>query len=358
MARANDDVTSTPLLPTPTFDGEGHQRCDTHKADALPTPTGGQAICDNQWMVAARTFDGSGQEGSGIHPTRAEPTNTSGHRTRDTQSVSAAGNLDGCGHRRSDAHGGLAATTCEEGEGQRRRDTHSTAALSLLNTYVSTYEAAQKMRLETMNRIRCWLRDTHPADEWGENDYSDKVILAADYLPNDLRDAVAHVTMLEKAAARGMRREIRKHPLWPWLEGVRGMGEVLAARLLHRVGDIYRFPSPAHLWSYCGLDGPGWKQKPHSWPLTSICYNIAESFQKQPTLSGGYRDIYDARKQYEAAKDWCGNCRPKGSTEPREICTPAHINNKARRYTVKVFLKDLWRFAHGYTVLQDEEAAT
>ena len=25
-----------------------------------------------------------------------------------------------------------------------------------------------------------------------------------------------------------------------------------------------------------------------------------------------------------------------------ETCRPAHINNKARRYAVKMFLKDLW----------------
>uniref|UniRef100_A0A6M3LC29 Putative transposase n=1 Tax=viral metagenome TaxID=1070528 RepID=A0A6M3LC29_9ZZZZ len=295
-------------------------------------------------------------EGAAQRSGAAQAEEGGGHKPPDNQSAGALSlpevYLEGGGQKWTDNHRGRALSLPEdyqEEEGHISRDTQLIAASSPLNIYVSTYEAAQDVRLETMNRIRCWLRDTHPAEEWDELDFSDKTVNDADFLPNDMRDMVAHVSELEKAASRALRREVRKHPLWPWLAPIRGMGEVLAGRLLHRLGDIYRFPSPAHLWSYCGLDGPGWKQRPHSWKLTSVCYLIAESFQKQPLMSGGYRDIYDARKAYEVTRPWCGTCHPKGNTDPREVCTPGHINNKARRYTVKAFLKDLWREANGYT---------
>lgn len=229
--------------------------------------------------------------------------------------------------------------------------THIVGAPSLLNIYVQTYEQAQKLRLETMNRMRCWLRDTIPKEEWSDKNFNDKNIMESEILPNDLRDFVKHIEQLEKDAAKYLRREMKNNELWPWLSSIRGIGEILAGRLLHRLGDLKRFPSPAHLWSYCGLDGTGWRNRPHNWALTSICYNIAESFQKQPMLSGGYRDIYDNRKEYEQTKGWCGNCLTKaekaqekktGEKVIREICIPAHINNKARRYAVKEFLKDLW----------------
>jgi len=227
--------------------------------------------------------------------------------------------------------------TIEEG-GHQDRGSHHSSALSLLNIYVNTYEQAQKLRMETMNRMRCWLRDTVPKEEWSERKFSDDVLLTTTVLPNDLRDFACHLMQLESDAGKYVRREIAKHPLWPWLSSIRGIGPILSARLLHRI-DGKTFPSPAHLWSYCGLDGPDWRQKPHNWDLTAICYNIAESFQRQPALSGGYRDIYDARKQYEATKPPCDKCREQGF---EDSCRPGHINNKARRYTVKCFLKDLW----------------
>lgn len=222
---------------------------------------------------------------------------------------------------------------------------------TLLNVYASAYESAQKLRMAQMNRIRCWLRDTLPREQWGDIDFTDEALndrtLYA-VLPNDQREFVDGLMEFEKAAARFLGREIRKHHLWPWFEGIRGIGEVLAGRMLHHLGDLHRFPSPAHLWSYCGLDGPDWKRrteegkKTYSPKLNVLAFQISGSFQHQPTGSGGYRDIYDRRKAYEATKPWCGTCHPKGDTMPRETCTPGHINNKARRFASKRFLADLW----------------
>ena len=268
-----------------------------------------------------------------------------GHLPGDNHHKPAPSANNGGGQILYENHEQIASPEVDREGGHTAGDAQVPSAPSLLNIYVQTYEQAQKMRMETMNRIRCWLRDTKPKEEWpcqdAEKSFNDAYILSLPVgdIPNDLRLMMAQIETLEKESAKWIKRELKNHELWPWLSSIKGMGPVLAGRLLHRIGDIKRFPNVAKLWSYCGLDGPGWRQRPHSWALTSICFNIAESFQKQKTFSGGYRDIYDDRKEYEITKPACEKCKEAGF---EEVCRPAHINNKARRYTVKEFLKDLW----------------
>jgi hypothetical protein len=49
-----------------------------------------------------------------------------------------------------------------------------------------------------------------------------------------------------------LNERIARHPAWPWLERVRGIGPSLSARLLARL-EIERAPTPSSFWSYCGL---------------------------------------------------------------------------------------------------------
>jgi hypothetical protein len=49
-----------------------------------------------------------------------------------------------------------------------------------------------------------------------------------------------------------LRRAVHVHPVWPWLDNVRGIGELLAARLLSLL-DIERAGHPASFWAFCGL---------------------------------------------------------------------------------------------------------
>lgn len=217
---------------------------------------------------------------------------------------------------------------------------------TLLTVYADTYESVQKLRMAQMNRLRCWLRDTLPREQWGSVDFSDEKLndrTLYEALPNDQRDFVDRLRQFEKDAGRYLTREIARHPLWPWLKSVRGMGPVLGGRLLARV-DLDRFPAPENLWSYCGLDGPNWRRKTeegkltYSWKLHTLSMQIAMSFEKQSRGSGGYRDIYDWRKSYEQTKPSCG----RGACADRDVCTPKHIQYRAQRYTVKRFLADLW----------------
>jgi hypothetical protein len=179
------------------------------------------------------------------------------------------------------------------------------------------------------------------------------------------------------------------HPAWPWLRQVRGVGSILASRLLSRL-DIARAPSPASFWAYCGLGtvaaeelvcelcgarafvAPGTRMiKPHSAPgargkcagrlrpdglapsvrvaqgrprrgerapydleAKAVCYLIGVSFVR---CGGAYRNVYDERKAHLEL------------THPSWPKKRVHL--AAARATVKRFLADLWvawRAAEGY----------
>ena len=182
---------------------------------------------------------------------------------------------------------------------------------------------------------------------------------------------------------------VRRHPAWPWLREVRGVGSILATRLLSRL-DIARAPSPASFWAYCGLAtvaaeelvcevcgartfvAPGTRvARQHAAPgrrgqcagtmrprglarsvrvaqgrprrgeraaydleAKTVCYLIGISFVR---CGGAYREVYDERKAHlaETHRDW----------------PPKRVHLAAVRATVKRFLADLWvawREAEGY----------
>ncbi|HJP86776.1 MAG TPA: transposase, partial [Gemmatimonadaceae bacterium] len=52
--------------------------------------------------------------------------------------------------------------------------------------------------------------------------------------------------------ATALRLEIESHPAWQWMSDQRGVGELLAARLLSRL-DVSRARTPSAFWAYCGL---------------------------------------------------------------------------------------------------------
>jgi len=177
-----------------------------------------------------------------------------------------------------------------------------------------------------------------------------------------------------------MQSLIGRHPAWPWLRRVKGVGSVLAARLLSRL-DLARAPSPASFWAYCGLGtvaaeelvcdrcgarvfvSPGTRvaaahtppsgrgrcsgtlrprgltdevrvaqgrprrgeRAPYDMEAKTICYLIGVSFVR---CGGPYREVYDERKLHLA------------STHPDWPAKRMHL--AAVRATVKRFLADLW----------------
>ena len=261
-------------------------------------------------------------------------------------------------------------------------------AEALLELAASGYERAQRDRIRYGEQLRAILQRR---DAYGE------LALLADHdndpdaLLREIRETgggpvpllgrlYANAWEQEREMGAQMQSLISRHPAWSWLQGVRGIGSVLAARLLSRL-DITRAPSPASFWAYCGLGtvaaeelvceqcgtrvfvAPGTKvSAPHALagrrgtcagPLRprglagtvrvaqgrprrgeraaydleakTICYLIGVSFVR---CGGPYRDVYDERKAHIASQhpDW----------------PPKRVHLAAVRATVKRFLADLW----------------
>jgi len=267
---------------------------------------------------------------------------------------------------------------------------------ALLQLAASGYERAQRDRIRYGEQLRAILQRRDP--RWDLDIGPD---VDADELLHVIRVTGAgpvpilgrlYAGAWEQEREMGVQMEtlITRHPAWPWLRQVRGVGSILASRPLSRL-DIVRAPSPASFWAYCGLGtvpaeemvcemcgarafvAPGTRLvKPHSAPgmrgkcagrlraqglaarvrvaqgrprrgerapydleAKAVCYLIGVSFVR---CGGPYRDVYDERKAHLALT--------------HEAWPKKRVHLAAARATVKRFLADLWvawREAHGYT---------
>lgn len=262
------------------------------------------------------------------------------------------------------------------------------AAEGLLELAASGYERAQRDRIRYGEQLRAILqrRDARwgivaPDEPGGDPDTLLREIRQTGGGPVPLLGRLyANAWEQERDMGAQMHAIIARHPAWPWVRGVRGVGSVLAARLLSRL-DISRAPSPASFWSYCGLGtvaaeelvceecgalvfvAPGTRvAAPHAiagrrgactgalrprglagsvrvaqarprrgeraaydLEAKTICYLVGVSFVR---CGGPYRDVYDERKAHLAAR------------HPEWPAKRVHL--AAVRATVKRFLADLW----------------
>jgi hypothetical protein len=243
-----------------------------------------------------------------------------------------------------------------------------------LEMLAATLDDVERTRIAAQNRLRQLTRSE--ADSDGE--------VRGAGLPEDhpavayLVGLVAELERVEHGAGLALNRQMRKHPLYPWVKGTLGVGERQAARLIAAVRDPYvdlRTNTPrtvSQLWAYSGLhvvpadrtvidaqgpvvggdqidpgdrtlivaqDGsvPGVAPRRRrgvraNWSSTAKmrAYLIAESCVKQ--TRSPYRAVYDARRAHTAVTrpDW----------------TAGHSHADAMRVVSKRVLRDLWRAAH------------
>jgi hypothetical protein len=143
-----------------------------------------------------------------------------------------------------------------------------------------------------------------------------------------------------------------------WAKGIVGIGPVLAAGLAAHI-DIRKAPTPGHIWRFAGFDPTiVWekgKKRPFNAELKVIGWKIGQSFMKQ---AGREKDIYGKlyreRKALEIARNDRGelaeqaerklkNFKIGADTDAHKWYTsgklpPAHIDERARRWVVKLFL--------------------
>jgi hypothetical protein len=169
------------------------------------------------------------------------------------------------------------------------------------------------------------------------------------------------VRAAEHAATLELKRQLRRHPLGPWVKRTIGVGEKQGARLLAALGDPYWHPlydrprTVSELWAYCGyhvIDGEAARRRRGeriNWnPEAKMrAFLVAESCMKQRTSP--YRSVYEEhRARHDAAvhSDPCPPCGPAG--HPALAGSPlsdGHKYVRALRATAKAVLRDLWREA-------------
>jgi hypothetical protein len=71
-------------------------------------------------------------------------------------------------------------------------------------------------------------------------------------VPEILERAYSRAVDDESYLSSELRDAIEEHPAWPWLKTIKGVGHLLAARLLSRL-DVTRAATPSAFWAYCGL---------------------------------------------------------------------------------------------------------
>lgn len=190
--------------------------------------------------------------------------------------------------------------------------------LTELTIMARTWDRIQKTRVATGNAINAYER---------------------------LRYDVPHVhkvhDILEQAEKQTMKlieKMLKEEPIYTrYLSKVKGVGSSIGAALISEIGDPGRFPTVSSLWSYCGLDvrngeapkkrrgqKANWNQKLRMY----LCGRLADSFIKLRPVHTG-RKLYDQYKGFYRERD--GDKLSKG-----------HIDNRARRKLVKVFVACLW----------------
>lgn len=186
-----------------------------------------------------------------------------------------------------------------------------------------------------------------------------------------------------------------------WMTSIVGIGPVIAAGMLAHI-DIEKAPTAGHIWNFAGLNpnqkwGKG-QRRPWNAQLKTLCWKLGESFVKvQNNEADVYGTLYAERKEllwqkningelshnavqaleakkigkdttaykfysglikrdYVMEKIQSGDSFPPsipktalGEKVDTQMLPPAHINARAKRYAVKMFishLQEVWYTMH------------
>lgn len=229
-----------------------------------------------------------------------------------------------------------------------------------------TFYAIQKQRIEAGNRIAMNVRDQRlTADEAALLNAHLKVGLHA----------------IEKNVKRDMTRALDPIPIYrEWFSKIRGIGPLLAGAIIGEIGTIDRFKHISNLWSWAGVgihngvaDRRRAGEKSHWNPVMKIVgWKTGKSFVK---LGGYFRQSYEQFKLEEVAKNtpwdapltgkltghrlWLPDgegsiltkdvvpgvikaAKQAGSTTIKICRTDGHVDNRASRRNIKLFLGLTW----------------
>ena len=128
--------------------------------------------------------------------------------------------------------------------------------LAELRLLYQLYEEAQRTRIAHGERLRAIFqgRSFSGSSAGGDPAALLKEISSGANVgaPILLERAYSRAMEDELSAAAALRDAITGHPAWSWIATVKGVGHLLAARLLSRL-DVERAKTPSAFWAYCGL---------------------------------------------------------------------------------------------------------
>lgn len=160
---------------------------------------------------------------------------------------------------------------------------------------------------------------------------------------------------------------VKTKPIGEWLISIKGIGPVITAGLLAHVNMGKRddgslvCPSPSALWAYAGLNPDArWEKgskRPWNAALKRLCFLTGTCFEKLGER-GFYGRLYRERLAWEIEHNASGanaayaenaltTKKYKTGTITRQALeagrlSDAHVHQRARRWTVKLFLSHVW----------------
>ncbi|HEY3175664.1 MAG TPA: transposase [Candidatus Polarisedimenticolia bacterium] len=222
--------------------------------------------------------------------------------------------------------------------------------LEPLRLAVRSFYDAQKLRIEMGNRIAAQVRADTISPEWEGPLLRHSVALSD--IESEIFDDIS-----------GLLEEV---DIAPWLLSIRGIGPTLAGVLVSEIQDPGRFDTVSKLWAYSGLhviDGRGVRRergKKSNWNAflkAKLIEVLGKSFLKCGNEKYGklYADMktrlsnrpcWKSAEEHNTKKVQAEGEEPgpntKGETPLPNGCTMGHVEIRARRYMVKMFLADLW----------------
>jgi hypothetical protein len=213
---------------------------------------------------------------------------------------------------------------------------------------VDAYYAAQENRKRTDNQVR----------QSGETEPSSILVWLA-----------AQDGTLENRIKTALDIYTSHHVMGSWMREIVGIGPVISAGLLAHI-DITKAPTVGHIWQHAGIAGSGqkpWKKgekRPHNATLKTLCWKAGQSFMKFSNREDCiYGRIYRERKKLEIERNERGEFAETAAARVSTVgktteafksysagkLPPGHIDARARRYAVKLFLADLhgeWHRRH------------
>lgn len=151
-------------------------------------------------------------------------------------------------------------------------------------------------------------------------------------------------------------------PIGQWMLSICGIGPVISAGLMANI-DITKVQTAGQIQAFAGLDPTReWhkgERRPYNARLKTLCWKIGQCFIKvQNNEEDVYGKIFAIRKAYEIERNEKGELadQAKAKLERFNIkkttdaykwysqgkLPPAHINQRASRYAVKIFLSHLF----------------